>query len=138
MKFALPCYSPDSGGKVIFVGFFGKKFNMSKLKPKQIWISHKYIDNMAPRNDFWAGLLGVSTPYVKKSWEWAKTKFCEGKVRDLHYKLRQKSLFTNDRVSHFTDTPNSCFFCTLHGMDVLRTTPTFSFFAQGHTIFTLL
>jgi hypothetical protein len=75
---------------------------------------------MHPRNTFWANVLSVSEAYMEKSWEWSKTKFVEGKARDIHFKLLHNAIYTNNRVSKFTDNPSTCLFCEFNGQQVLE------------------
>jgi hypothetical protein len=97
-----------------FCWFFGEKVALKSLTPNIIynkWTSHLYMGNMRDRNHFWGQHLGLSDAFVSRSWSWAKTNFVDGLARDIHYKIRHKSLFTNHKASNFV--PNVQPYCSL-------------------------
>ena len=104
-----------------FCWLFGKKIALKAVNSKWIykqWISQKYQSCMVDRNDFWSEHLGIEAPYIKRSWTWSKAKYIDGQARDLHYRLRHHSIFTNNRVSQFTGGPSTCTLCSAHGLSV--------------------
>ena len=100
---------------------FNQQFSMDAVtgnKIYKVWINQNYKHLMIPKHILWADHLGVEPRFIKKSWSWSKVKYVDGNVRDIHYRLMHRSLYTNHRVAHFTGGPNFCTLCALEGLEV--------------------
>ena len=109
-----------------FCWIFNKRYHMKSLTPKRLyddWIRVKYGSESEKFNRIWVNDLGFSKEYIQKSWEWSKTKFDDGVVRDTHFKIRHKALFTNHRTQYFTEGTDKCSYCESLGIDVREDNP---------------
>ena len=97
-----------------FIYMLGKKCHVNKVTTKwmcDVWVEHDFLGNVFNKDMYWENFLGVDARYVRKSWEWAKSPCVDGLARDLHFKLRHHALWTNHRISLFSDQPEFCEIC---------------------------
>ena len=97
-----------------FGWFFGEKIALLAFSPKRLymkWVKRDFSHEMIERNLFWSQHLRVSEAFVKISWQWAKANFTDGRARNIHFRIRHKSLYTNHRLSKF-DSKNTSQYCT--------------------------
>ena len=102
----------------VFCWVFEKKIALNAVTPKYLydsWIIYNFLKSIEGNELFWAGKLGVSRSFVSVSWDYAKARFVDGAARNLHYRLRHKSLYTRHRTTHFSDNPIYCKFCMSEG-----------------------
>lgn len=104
-----------------FCWVFQTKIFMETVTTKWLyekWILNAYQNKLDFKHIFWSNHLGIgaSPAYIRKSWTWSKVKFLDGRARNVHFRLRHLSLYTNNRVAIFTQNVQPhCSFCFSQG-----------------------
>jgi hypothetical protein len=102
-----------------FISFFGEKIAMKSVTPKGLyrrWVVHKYKNLVIARMIGWETTLNTQGNFLINALSWTKAKYVDGCARDIHYKLVMKSLYTRDKISKFSATPDFCKLCFIKGI----------------------
>ena len=109
-----------------FCWIFGKKFSLANVKSNNIygiWIKDLFLKKIVKKHNFWSNNLGLgaSAAYIKLSWTWSKAKYVDGRARNIHYRFRHLSLYTNNRLSIYKENVQPhCTYCFLQRNIIVR------------------